>query len=133
MHYFFPLKKIILLWSDLIHNDFMLVLFISWPMNSATVILITTVIINNHSISKAPERHSLLISFKFNNRWPCSKFDHGQCCVTFQYKDLYNTGKKITSWDCECERIYIVFYFYFFDNFFFGRVFLLLSSYQLIL
>ena len=58
---FFPLEKIILLRSDLIHNDFMLVLFLSWPMNSATVILITTVIINNHNISKAPERHSLLI------------------------------------------------------------------------
>ena len=59
---FFPLKKkIILLRSDLIHNDFMQVLFISWQMNRATVILITTVIINNHNISEAPERHSLLI------------------------------------------------------------------------
>ena len=68
---------------------------------------------NNHNISKAPERHSLLISFKLNKRWPCSTFDHGQCCVTFQYKDLYNTEKKITSSGCECERIYTVFYFYF--------------------
>ena len=67
--------------------------------------------INNHNISQAPERHSLFI-FQLNHRWPCSKLDHGQCCVTFQYRDLYNRGKKITSSGCECERIYLVFFFF---------------------
>ena len=51
--------------------------------------------------------------FKLNHRWPCSKFDHGQCCVTFQYGDLYNTGKKITSSGCECERNFFFFFFFF--------------------
>ena len=111
----------------------MLVLFISWPMNSATVILMTTVI-TIIIFQRLPKGTHFYFFFKLNHRWPCSTFDHGQSCVTFQYKDLYNTGKKITSSGCECERIYIVFYFYFFTFFFFvfWRVFLLLSSYQLI-
>ena len=41
---------------------------------------------------------------KLNHRWPCSKFDHGQYGATFQYRDLYKRGKKITTFRLRTSR-----------------------------
>ena len=72
-------------------------------MNSATVMLMTTVI-TIIIFQRLPKGTHYFFFFKLNHRWPCSKFDHGQCGVTFQYRDLYNRGKKITSFRLRTSR-----------------------------